>query len=586
MEHPSIVVDVITRTRDRLPLLERALLSLRAQTYSNWRLFLVNDGGDQAAISALVATLKLDPDRVKILHDAPTNGHPHGEQLNFAAAKGSGAFIAVLDDTNWWPESFLAEMLAAVGDKSAVCCRSYCSRTLIENGRLEVRGRELYSPWWNGIITPWRLLESPIFEPPSFVIRRQSWEKFRFSGSTRILEVYELAGRLGFREEIAFCESTSADFSVLNDCPSGVDWGLVREYEKHRYVELLRVKAEWVRRAANEGDALFGNLVTQSLHQNQIYAKLDGLERVVTLGVGNFSRSHLSAETEIKKEKPSVEIAFALDERFLFPFAVALQSLSQNYRSPEALVINVLACGTLAANSAPLEKSFSRDPRFRYKIHSVSSMDLSNLRTDYHFSPSNYARLLIPNLPIEADHCVYFDCDIFFLGCISSLIEQARHVNVLAAAKDYLASFGHPGLYLPDLSNFGIHGNDAHFNSGVLVINLGIWRKERLVEKCFGLARRHPELTSLCDQHLINVQLHGRIQELDPEWNYQMADYQRRSSAFSEVHDNPLRWPKVLHFTTALKPWAMGYDLPWIHLYRETAQETARQTGLSLPEAL
>jgi len=585
VEHQGTVVDVITRTRDRLALLERALLSLRAQTHSNWRLFLVNDGGDRAALEALLAKLEIDPKKIEIVDHAPSNGHPHGEQLNFAAAKGNGSFLAVLDDTNWWPPNFLSEMLAAVGEKAAVCCRSYFSRTLIEDSRLAVHGRELFSPWWNGITTPWRLLESPIFEPPSFLFRRTSWEKLGFSGSTRIFEVYEFAGRLGFREEIAFCESTFADFSVLNSCPSGVDWGLVREYEKHNYVELLKVKADWVRRAAKEGDALFGNLVTQALHQNQIFAKLDGLERVTTLGVGNFPRTEI-IESQTQTTESPVEIAFAIDERFLFPFAVALHSLRKNYRSPAHLRINVLACGALATDTASLEKSLARDPRFHYKIHSVAKMDLSNLRTDYHFSPANYARMLIPNLPIEAKHCVYFDSDILFLGCISSLLKQARRVEVLAAAKDYLASFGHPGLQLPDLSNFGIKGEDAHFNSGVLVINLEAWRKERLVEKCFGLARRHPELTGLCDQHLLNVQLHGRIQEIDPEWNYQMADYKRRKSELAEVHENQPRWPKVLHFTTALKPWAMGYDLPWIHLYRQVARESARETGLPLPDSL
>jgi lipopolysaccharide biosynthesis glycosyltransferase len=116
----------------------------------------------------------------------------------------------------------------------------------------------------------------------------------------------------------------------------------------------------------------------------------------------------------------------------------------------------------------------------------------------------------------------------------------------------------------------------------MLIFNLETWRREKLVHKCFALAQRHPELTGLCDQHLINVQLHGRIQEFDAEWNYQMADYKSRKAIFAEVFETPPRWPKVLHFTTALKPWLMGYDLPWIHLYRETA----RKTGLSLPEAL
>ena len=51
---PSGSVAVVMRTKDRPVLLPRALASVLSQTHQNWRLYLVNDGGDRQAFDAVL----------------------------------------------------------------------------------------------------------------------------------------------------------------------------------------------------------------------------------------------------------------------------------------------------------------------------------------------------------------------------------------------------------------------------------------------------------------------------------------------------------------------------------------------------
>src|SRR4051794_38519443 len=89
-----ISVVVPTRDRERSPLLERAVASVRMQTHTNWELFVVDDGAHEDTEPAIADVG--DP-RIRILQ-SDGKGAPAARNVGLDAA--TGEIVVYLDDDN------------------------------------------------------------------------------------------------------------------------------------------------------------------------------------------------------------------------------------------------------------------------------------------------------------------------------------------------------------------------------------------------------------------------------------------------------------------------------------------------------
>lgn len=99
-------VAVVCRTKNRPVLLDRAIKSLCSQTYGDWLLVIVNDGGDPDLVDAVVAYNE-EPlsGRVHVVHNSVSLGMQSASNVGFDAS--SSDFIAVHDDDDTWEPEFL-----------------------------------------------------------------------------------------------------------------------------------------------------------------------------------------------------------------------------------------------------------------------------------------------------------------------------------------------------------------------------------------------------------------------------------------------------------------------------------------------
>jgi len=117
LKEQAPLVSVLMSTYERREFLPAAVDSIRSQTYENWELVLVNDGGP--SVEDIVRE-KQDP-RVRLLELAEHKGK--GFAINRAFEASHGAFIAYLDDDDiWYPdhlESLLLPLLTMPGIEMA-----------------------------------------------------------------------------------------------------------------------------------------------------------------------------------------------------------------------------------------------------------------------------------------------------------------------------------------------------------------------------------------------------------------------------------------------------------------------------------
>ena len=114
------VVDVVTSTNRGGPFLDEAVDRVIAQTLSDWRLTLVDNGSpDPSAIGSQAAK----DTRIQVHHqmDAGISGG-----RNAGIARGAAPYLAFLDDDDSWEPEYLERMVAAL-DATPEAVGAYCS---------------------------------------------------------------------------------------------------------------------------------------------------------------------------------------------------------------------------------------------------------------------------------------------------------------------------------------------------------------------------------------------------------------------------------------------------------------------------
>lgn len=180
-------VAIITRTRDRIILLSRAVESVLAQNHSDWRHVIVNDGGDPGDVEQLLAPFRERyADRLIVIH--------HEQSLGMEAASNAGIrgcdsrYVAIHDDDDSWHPAFLSrcvEELEAAQDSSVrgVVTRITQIHEQIDSGEVRELRRQDYNPSLNGISLP-QMVELNQFLPIAFVYERGVYDKVGYYDET------------------------------------------------------------------------------------------------------------------------------------------------------------------------------------------------------------------------------------------------------------------------------------------------------------------------------------------------------------------------------------------------------------------
>lgn len=108
-------VAVITRTKDRAILLERAIQSVHSQTMDDFIHIIYNDAGNPKIVDELVEKYKnITKGRIKVVH----NNTPRGlvSALNNAIKSSDSIYIAIHDDDDSWDKDFLKKTTQYLDD--------------------------------------------------------------------------------------------------------------------------------------------------------------------------------------------------------------------------------------------------------------------------------------------------------------------------------------------------------------------------------------------------------------------------------------------------------------------------------------
>lgn len=210
------------------------------------------------------------------------------------------------------------------------------------------------------------------------------------------------------------------------------------------------------------------------------------------------------------------------------------------WHNPDAR-FTVLDMGISLENRKRLDDLSAR-LRVRIDRIVVDESRFSNLKVRRsHLNRSAYMRLLIPELLQQESRVVYMDSDMVVTGTLLPLAQLELNDFPIAAVAC-------PSPDPRELASTGTQLGE-YINSGLLVMNLRIWREHDLSTRCIE-SLTDLSCPKLCeDQSAINVVCRGSIIHLPARFNVY---------ANTPTYRTPSDLPKdisVLHYVVNVKPW-------------------------------
>lgn len=183
--------------------------------------------------------------------------------------------------------------------------------------------------------------------------------------------------------------------------------------------------------------------------------------------------------------------------------------------------------------------------------------------SDRYKKPELYYRILAPYLlSAELDRVLYLDADIIINGSLNEFYNQSFEDNYAAAVRDRFENIDKVVLLKEKL---GLKKEDAYFNSGVMLFNLTLFRKEIKLEDIMALIEEKREALRYFDQDVLNCLLKNHIKLCSQEYNTQTYPFDQCS--LSDIKAAAV----VIHYTGLPKPWSPDYNGTLDYLYWKNA---------------
>ena len=258
-----------------------------------------------------------------------------------------------------------------------------------------------------------------------------------------------------------------------------------------------------------------------------------------------------------------MDIFYVADDRFIPQAAASCCSIFENHTDVSRLRIFVGALHVSEENKSNLRR-FARS--YEREIHIIEIEDIETL-IPFDFDAMGWnkvavARLAIDRLlPEDVEKVLYLDADTIVRGDLSDLWDFPMDGRVVAASPEPTADKRRrQSLCL---------GDHPYVNSGVLLIDLQLWRKNGTGQRILSYYRDRGGKLFAIDQDAINGALCGEIAILSPEYNYfnvfdvypyrvlrkvsQPAPFLAKED-FASVRKNPV----IIHYLGEERPWRKG----------------------------
>ncbi len=293
-----------------------------------------------------------------------------------------------------------------------------------------------------------------------------------------------------------------------------------------------------------------------------------------------------------RKGDKAMNIVYASNDGYVRHLAASMCSMLEKNRQCPDIQVYILSMdlsGDSVKKLRQLAGSYGRE---------LAVTEMGDLRERFQgpvdtggYDLSIMARLFMGEvLPQHVDRVIYLDCDTIVAQSLEKLWDTKLEGHILGAVME-------PTIYREVKESVGLGPAEPYYNSGVLLVDLALWRREKVQGRLLDFWTQKEGKLFASDQDVLNGVLRGRIKPLPPRYNFftnyryfSYEDLARRSPSYRAVTEDMFtsakRHPSVIHYMGDERPWLRGnlnhyrraYDMylektPWAGTPREKGSE-------------
>ncbi|WP_036477619.1 glycosyltransferase family 8 protein [Myxosarcina sp. GI1] len=251
----------------------------------------------------------------------------------------------------------------------------------------------------------------------------------------------------------------------------------------------------------------------------------------------------------------TVVLVCAADNNYAIPLAATICSVLKNLEDSRKLELFIIDGGIEENNRIKITKSLSSSQAKLQWLKPLNNILDKIDNPKFYYSKAIYYRLFIPELLSPYKKAIYLDSDVIVNEDIGKLWNIDMENKSILAVRDLFPS-PHLSSGFTKFLNQTDSKIEKTFNSGVLVMDLEKWRKDKVAVETMEYVSKWNLHT---DQEGLNIVFRNKWKEIDPRWNRTSGIYEYNSwenSPFSKEEFNKLlNEPYIIHFTSAAKPW-------------------------------
>lgn len=252
-----------------------------------------------------------------------------------------------------------------------------------------------------------------------------------------------------------------------------------------------------------------------------------------------------------------INIIFATDENYAQHAAVAIASILCNTAYPSNIHFYIIDDNIDDDNKNKLQNTVLK---FNSNINfvNISENSLNQVFVSGSITRAAYFRLTIPNiLPKSVNKVIYLDCDLIVLGDIINLWNIDMCQKPIAATADFGILSSNGKRYEKEV-NLNWKKEYSYFNSGVLLIDVMLWRKNNYADKLIELVQTHKFRHH--DQDVLNylfmnnwtlLPLYWNV--IPPVFNMNLSIIKHKTMRQKALH--ALNNICIIHYAGGYKPW-------------------------------
>lgn len=183
-------------------------------------------------------------------------------------------------------------------------------------------------------------------------------------------------------------------------------------------------------------------------------------------------------------------------------------------------------------------------------------------------------RYMIPEIRPEIDKAIYLDCDVTVLGDLKEFYDTDISGFYAGVGEDFVKK-----SYVEKL------GLKRYFNSGSMLFNTALMRRDGMTEKLFKTSEALSGASKFLDQDALNIVFKDRAKFVPLKWNATAPLYRKKVNygGPTEEVEEAVYSPGVVHFTGPDKPWKIPYG-PTAHPYAPAYFHYLRKTPYAAKE--